>query len=98
MKTELPTTALNGLQRFIEIVRGIDSPIEKTALRKRSKQRRAYTRFWRHSTFATHGHRQSERYLRNNMIEQQKNSHKPPALWPRHLGPSPWVEQREAVP
>lgn len=91
MKLDKPSTALNGLQRFIEAVRGIVSPMEKSVLRKMRKQSRAYKRFWHHSTYSHSGKRQSERYLRNDMVGQQQRSHKPPAIWPLHLGPSPYA-------
>lgn len=63
---------------------------KKKGKRKRGRVRATASR-WRGPTRRVpySSARQGERYTRNDMIAQQAASHKPPAIWPAHLGISP---------
>lgn len=90
--------AFNLRSAFELLKRGVTLPIETIKMLRRWQHRQNRLQSYRMHNAGMRGcgKRQQARYGRNRMDEQQRNSHKPPAIWPNHLGPSPWVEQKES--
>ncbi len=81
-----PLNLLNAMATFFAKVRGVAlSPTELLDSVKMRKLRRAATRYHRHSGYSHCGKRQQQRYARNRMDEQQRNSHKPGTVQPFHI-------------
>ena len=59
------------------------SPEERAAHRKQRLAKYAH----KNATYPYDNYRQRDRYGRNRMDEQQRNSHKPGTLQPRHIFP-----------
>ena len=93
MRQQRHINLLNKIAEFFEQTIGpIKSPTER-ALRRRLI--RAQLRYARHSSYRGCGQRQRERYARNHMDEQQRNSHKPGTVQRRHIfgatSPTGWL-------
>lgn len=81
--------ALNERQRFLATFKGVLSPMEKYLRQIERQMVRRQKRTTRMAHWEHCGARQRARYARNQMHIQQQNSHKPPAIWPRGIGPNP---------
>lgn len=84
---------LNLKTVFEMLKKGITLPpgVLKWLRRMQHRQERLARYRMRMAGYPYSSKRQEQRYARNRMDEQQRNSHKPPAIWPRHLGPSPHI-------
>ncbi len=79
--------ALNLRSVFDMLKRGVTLTLEAKEILRRFQHRIRRLELYRrrNASYPFCGERQRQRYLRNGMREQQRNSHKPPALQPRHI-------------
>ena len=85
-----PVDVARGLgvepSEFIAKLKGAAlSPVEHQLRRLQRQQFRAVERARRHASYGLDSDRQRQRYARNRMDEQQRNSHKPGTLQPHHI-------------
>lgn len=100
MKSQRKHVNTLNLRTIFEMIsRGVTLPPGVQDMLRRMKhraERLARYRF-RNASYPYSGKRQTARYTRQRADARQMNSHKPPAIWPNHLGPNPWRTSAQAV-
>jgi hypothetical protein len=96
MAAAMVSTSMRTLRAALSPIEAM-LPIFSRADRKpRKKKRRAHRATWgsKRTTYHTmNGARECERRIQANGALHQEMSHMPPALWPRHIGVTPWIER-----